>query len=291
MCLHEAEGKAQKMLSRKMMHPAPSSSAVSLEQHITMHQPTGGTTVTSVYRNLGAIVLYQSLCLFLDLCLFPRLCVVLCLFLCIYLHLSLVPCIGLRLSLAPCPFLCICLCLHLSLAPYLYLCICVYLCLFPCLCPYLCLALCPFPYHGNGGSCDDCAQDCHLGAVSLLEYAGFACVADCVHCALAYSPPQRVAGCSHGDVDGDDDGGGDCCYGGDGHCSGHPSYLPLLHPLPPPLCLQAGACGEASGYNPCCTVHPCRQMSDCAGCGWGAPPDGGGGDGGGCAAIFWVHSL
>lgn len=101
-----------------------------------------------------------------------------------------------------------------------------------------------------------------------------------------------MVGCSHGDVDGDGGGGG-CCYDGDGYGlrSELPSSLPPPHPPPPPPCPRADACGEVSGYNPCWTVHPCRRMFGCAGCGCGAPSDGGGGDGGGCAGVFSVHSL
>lgn len=172
--------------------PAPSNSALSLEQHITMHHPVVETTVTSVYKNLCAIVLYLSLCLYLD----PYICLFLC----------------------PCVFL------------YLCLALCLFLGIFPCLC--LCPSLC------NGGSCDDCAQDSDLCAVSLVAYAGFVCAACCVQCAPAYHLPRHVIGCSHGDVYGGGDGGG-CCYDGGGYGlhSELPSCLPPPHPPPPHPCL------------------------------------------------------
>lgn len=182
--------------------PVLSNSALSLEQHITMHHPTVETTVTSVYRNLCAIVLHLSLCLYLD----PYICLFLC------------PCVFLCFSLSLCLFPCLFLCL--------------FLCIFPCLCLCLCPSLC------NGGSCDDCAQDSDLCAVFLVAYAGFACAAYCVHYAPAYRLPQHVTGCSHGDVDGGGDGGG-CCYDGGGYelRSEFPSCLAPPHPPLPPPCL------------------------------------------------------
>lgn len=103
-----------------------------------------------------------------------------------------------------------------------------------------------------------------------------------------------MTGCSHGDavvVVGGGDGGG-CCYDGGGYglggYSASPPRPPPPHPPPPPPSPQAGACGEASGYNLCSTVLPCHRMSGCVGCGCDAPSVGD--DGGGCAGVSLIQS-
>lgn len=149
------------------------------------------------------------------------------------------------------------LCLDLDpfLCPYIFLC--PVPGLYPCLYLYLC--------RGSGGSCGGCVQDTGLCAVFVLEHAGDACAAGCVHCAPAHRLLQHVVGCFHGDGG----GGDDCCYGDGGYgpvdYNESPPLPPLRPPVPPPS-PQAGACGEASGCNPCSTA-PCQLhlMFDCAG--------------------------
>lgn len=118
------------------------------------------TTTTRVKEQMGVIINYMFMCLYVSkgertcvcvcmcirVCMYGylwcvRACLCLCIYACVFVHVSMYLCVSIYLCL------CLCVCVHVSMSvsmcmcPYIYVCVYVYV---PCI--YVCVYMCPYIY-------------------------------------------------------------------------------------------------------------------------------------------------